>query len=114
MTQIGFNRAESDQCLYIRTRKEISYYILLYVDNLLIICSDLNMINTVKRLMSNEFEMTDVGKVNCFLGMHIEQDMEKGTISLSLDQYLRSVLHSFVFGMSDCKPIATLMEKGLH
>jgi len=112
MTRIGFNRAESDQCLYVRTRKEISCYILLYVDDLLIICSDLNMINTVKRLMSNEFEMTDVGKVNCFLGMHIEQDMEKGTISLSQGRYLRSVLCKF--GMSDCKPIATPMEKGLH
>jgi len=82
MTRIGFDRTESDQCLYIRTRKEILCYILLYVDDLLIICSDLNMNNTVKRLISRELEMTDIGKVNSFLGMHIEQDMEKGTISL--------------------------------
>jgi len=27
--------------------------------------------------------MTDIGKVNSFLGMHIEQDMKKGTISLN-------------------------------
>lgn len=56
--------------------------------------------------------MSDVRKVDTFLGMHIDQDMKNETISLSQAHYLEKILRKFE--MKDCKPIATLMEKSLH
>lgn len=112
MLRIGFKRCDSDRCLYVKEQNGIICYVLLYVDDLLIFCHDLKMVETVKKLLSNEFEMTDMGKANSFLGMQIEQDIEKGTIELNQKQYLKKVLQKF--GMQDCKPKSTPIEKGLH
>lgn len=87
-------------------------YVLLYVDDILIFCSDLGIINTVKKLLSKEFEMVDMGQASSFLGMHIDQNIEKGTIILSQSKYLEKVLERF--NMRDCNPKSTPMEKGLH
>lgn len=112
MIRIGFQRSESDQCLYVKEHRGVKCFVLLYVDDTLIFCSDLKVIATVKKLFSNEFEMTDVGEAGSFLGMQIERDKQKGTIALSQSQYLEKVLHKF--GMHECKPKSTPMEKGLH
>lgn len=90
----------------------IRCYILLYVDDLLIVCDSEQMIMTVKKLLRDEFEMTDVGIVDTFLGMHIQHDRENGSIHMSQIQYLSKVLNKF--GMNECKPAATPIEKGLH
>lgn len=112
MIRIGFTRCKSDQCLYVKEANGVICYVLLYVDDTLIICRDIKMISTVKRLLSKEFEMTDVGRASSFLGMQIEHDMKTGSITLSQSQYLQNVLKKF--GMEDSKPKSTPMEKSLH
>lgn len=76
---------------------------LLYVDDLLIISKQQNRINVIKGLLEREFEMTNIGKVDTFLGMCIEQNIERGTIILNQTQHLKNVLHKF--GMDDCKGV---------
>lgn len=112
MIRIGFKRSDSDQCLYVKQHDGVKCFVLLYVDDTLIFCSDLKVIGTIKKLLSNEFEMTDVGEAGSFLGMQIQRDIEKGTITLNQSSYLEKVLRKF--GMQECKPKTTPMEKGLH
>ena len=112
IVKIGFRRCNADRCLYVKEQNGIICYVLLYVDDLLIFCRDMKTIVAVKKLLSEEFEMTDLGKANSFLGMQIEQDIENGTIVINQTEYLKKVLHKFK--MQDCKPKATPMEKGLH
>jgi len=69
MEKIGFKRCESDQCLYVKIDHGIIRYILLYVDDLLIISNDMKTINAIKRNFASEFEMTDVGPVESYLGI---------------------------------------------
>lgn len=110
--RIGFKRCSSDYCLYTKLENGARCYMLLYVDDLLIVCNDEHLIQTIKRLLTTEFDMTDIGNVNTFLGMHIERDQENGIIRFGQKQYLSKVLTKF--GMNDCKPVATPIEKGLH
>lgn len=110
--RIGFKRCASDCCLYTKFENGIRCYILLYVNDVLIICDSLNMIKVIKRLLATEFEMTDVGEADTFLGMHLQHDKEKGIITLSQTQYLKNVLRKF--GMETCKPVSTPIEKGLQ
>lgn len=112
MMRIKFEKCVSDQCLYVKGQNGKMMYILLYVDDILIFCDDIIFIKTVKGLLSKEFEMMDMGKASSFLGMHIDQNIEKGTIVLSQSKYLEKVLERF--NMHDCKPKSTPMEKGLH
>lgn len=112
MLKIGFNRCVKDRCLYVKIINDIKCYVLLYVDDLLIVCSDQRIIDTIKGLLHKEFDMTDIGKAKTYLGVHIEQDETNGTIILSQKRYFEDVIRKF--GMNDCRPAATPMEKGLN
>lgn len=111
MLKIKFQRSSSDYCLYIYFENSVVCYILLYVDDLLIISNHLKMIDKVKNLFSSEFDMTDIGEVKTFLGIHIERDRSIGTLCMSQSRYLKGVLCKF--GMENCKPVHTPMESGL-
>ena len=62
ITRIGFKRCASDYCLYTKFDKGVRCYILLYVDDVLIISESIQIISIVKRLLAKEFEMTDIGQ----------------------------------------------------
>lgn len=112
IVRIEFKQCDSDACLYIKRQNGVTVYILLYDDDILVFCSNMKAINIVKKLLLEEFENTDMGRASTFLGMHIHQDIEKGTIVLSQSKYLEKMLQKF--DMQNCKPKSTPMEKGLH
>lgn len=111
MVRIGFKRCLGDQCLYVKTTNGIPCYVLLFVDDLLIISKEVRIVETIKRMFKTEFEMTDIGKVDTFLGVHIVRDEEKQTITMNQSNYLKKMLQKF--NMGDCKGIDTPMENGL-
>lgn len=74
MIDIEFRRCNSDQCLYVKFQGNTECYILLYVDDLLIVSNDMQIIHKVKKSMINEFEITDIGNIDIFLGMYAERD----------------------------------------
>ncbi|KAL1213897.1 Retrovirus-related Pol polyprotein from transposon TNT 1-94 [Cardamine amara subsp. amara] len=99
----GFKRSINDAVLYVKkTLKEI-LVVSLYVDDIIITGSNLNLINKFKDDMKREFEMTDLGELSYFLGMEIIQD-EDGMF-LSQKKYARRLLEKF--GMNECKSLST-------
>jgi len=58
-------------------------YLLLYVDDMLIVSKSKSVINKFKKDLSSEFEMKDLGKAKKVLGMEIERDRRNGKISLT-------------------------------
>jgi hypothetical protein len=56
--------------------------------------------------MQNEFEMSLLGELSFFLGLHIHQS-NKG-IFISQTKYIREMIKRF--SMEDCKPIITPMQ----
>jgi hypothetical protein len=56
--------------------------------------------------MQSEFEMSLLGELSFFLGLHIRQSNQG--IFISQTKYIREMLKSF--GMEDCKPIITPMQ----
>lgn len=108
IARLGFKRSTSDQCLYWRGEKDKRVYLILYVDDILIIGHNQKEIKIVKGCLSREFDMTDIGEVTSFLGMCIERDMEKRVMRISQRRYLEGLLNRF--NMSDCKPTKVPME----
>ena len=71
MKNSGFLRCEADHCCYIK-RFDGSYIILLlYVDDMLIVGANLHEIDKLKRNLSEEFAMKDLGAAKQILGMRI-------------------------------------------
>lgn len=112
ITRQGFQRSSSDYCLYVYLNNAVVCYVLLYVDDLLIISNCSKTIHNVRQLLFGEFEMTDIGKAESFLGIFIERNQKDGIIYLSQSEYLKNVLRKFE--MDKCKPAYTPIENSLH
>lgn len=88
ITRKGFKRCESDPCLYIKFENGNVLNILLFVDDLIIVSNLEEIVKSTKQTLAAEFEMTDIKEVESYLGIHIQQNQEERTISLSQPQYL--------------------------
>lgn len=111
ITSIGFQRSIADYCLYVLVKNETRAYIVLYVDDLLICCSDQNTLNGIKMSLASEFKMKDLGEVKCFMGMRIKIDRELKVLTIDQHEYIDRLLKKF--NMYDCNGVSTPMEQNL-
>jgi hypothetical protein len=105
MCSKGFQRLEADHCCYTRGSGKSYVILLLYVDDMLVAGSDIGEINKVKKALSSQFAMKDLGEAKQILGMRIIRDRKKGTLELTQADYIKKVLKRF--SMSDAKPVGT-------
>lgn len=80
-------------------------YLLLYVDDMLIACKEMEFINELKQQLSNTFEMKDLGAAKKIIGVQLKRDRKNGILSLTQHKYIRKVLEKF--NMDKCKPVQT-------
>ncbi|RVX02202.1 Retrovirus-related Pol polyprotein from transposon TNT 1-94 [Vitis vinifera] len=83
MHRIGFKRCEADHCYYFKSFDNSYIILLLYVDDMLIAGSDIEKINNLKKQLSKQFAMKDLGAAKQILGMRIIRDKANGTLKLS-------------------------------
>jgi hypothetical protein len=80
---------------------------MLYVDDLIITGADRAEISRVKRELAASFDMKDLGDLHYFLGIEVISTPEG--ILISQRHYALDML--FKFGMADCKPISTPLDR---
>jgi len=105
VSHLGFRGGRFDTCIYTHTNGTI---LALYVHNMLLpgrqpIVSDL------QKKRKARFDMFDLGLVQHFLGMMVSHDVCGQKVYITQEGYIGRVLERF--GMSDCKPVATPMDK---
>ncbi|WVZ81831.1 hypothetical protein U9M48_029166 [Paspalum notatum var. saurae] len=105
MISQGFKRSDYDSCVYLKTVKGSTIYLLLYVDDMLIAAKDKNEIAKLKAQLNSKFEMKDLGAAKKILGMEIIRDRHDGKLYLSQKGYIKRVLHRF--NMHEAKPVST-------
>jgi hypothetical protein len=103
-----FKRIESDHAVFIVQHKGSIVYLALFVDDMLIIGNDKAFIAEVKSKLSAHFKMKDMGITKRFLGMEINRNTN-GDVILSQCHYIERMLQRF--GMQDCKPVYTPLDK---
>lgn len=108
----GFTKCESDHCLYYLNKNGYQMYVLIYVDDLLLTGSDSVMLDSFKQKLMQTFKMKDLGFVNNYLGIQIEQNLKEGITSLDQARYLENVLRKF--NMSDCHEVSTPMDPNFN
>jgi len=108
MIQIGYKSCEYDCCVYVKSLDDGSFiFLLLYVDDMLIAAKKLDDVVGLKALLSQEFDMKDLGAAKKILGMEIHMDKSSKKLWLSQQGYIEKVLDRF--GMSSAKPVSTLL-----
>ncbi|CAA7036370.1 unnamed protein product [Microthlaspi erraticum] len=80
-------------------------YLLLYVDDMLVVAKDIKEITRLKHILSREFEMKDLGAARRILGIDIFRDRKRGILQLSQQDYLERVLKDY--GMLESRSVQT-------
>ena len=83
MISNGFKRSQHDSCVYIKFVNGSPIYLLLYVDDMLIVAKSKKEIATLKAQLSSEFEMKDLWAARNIRGMENGRDMKFGLSFLS-------------------------------
>ncbi|GAU32209.1 hypothetical protein TSUD_277890 [Trifolium subterraneum] len=107
LQHIGYSKCTVDHGIYIKGKNQNDLSLVcLHVDYLLITGSNKNEIEKIKAQMSEEFDMTDLRKLQYFLGLEFS-NTSKGLI-VHQKKYVTDVLKRF--NMMDCNPANTPME----
>ena len=106
MTDQGYSKCHSDHCVYFKRLDDGRYVILLlYVDDMLVVGSNMHEINVLKRKLANSFLMKDLGVAKQILAKRITRDMKNQKLTLFRSEYIEKVLE--IFRTQDEKLVST-------
>ena len=80
--------------------------LIVYVDDIILSGNDMGELQNLKKYLSEEFEVKDLGNLKYFLGMEVARS-RKGIV-VSQRKYILDLLKET--GMLGCKPINTPMD----
>ena len=106
----GFKINECDKCVYVKNTERGFVIICLYVDDILIMGSNNEVIKTTKEMFNNKFDMKDLGVADVILGIKISKT-SYGLI-LSQSHYIEKILQKFK--QNDSSPMRTPVDVNLH
>lgn len=100
LVEEGFKQLQTDCCVYKRIGKDSTVLILFWVDDIIIVASDDEALDTIKMSLSKKFKMKDLGRLAWFLGIAFQ--FKDDCIFMDQKKYCEKILERF--RMSDCKP----------
>ncbi|KAI3766855.1 hypothetical protein L2E82_16930 [Cichorium intybus] len=93
--EFGFSRSEDESCVYVKASGSIVTFLVLYVDDILLMGNDVPTLQDVKSWLGKCFAMKDLGEAAYILGIRILRDKKKRLIGLSQCTYFEKVLKRF-------------------
>ena len=97
----GFIKNEDEPCVYKKISGSAIVFLVLYVDDILLIGNDIPTLQNVNSWLGKCFSMKDLGEAAYILGIKIYRDRSKRLIGLSESAYIDKVLKRF--SMQDSK-----------
>ncbi|KAH9760840.1 Integrase catalytic domain-containing protein [Citrus sinensis] len=110
ISSFGFTENIMDQCIYHKISGSKIIFLVLYVADILLASSDLGVLHEVKRFLSQQFDMKDMGEASYVIGIKIQRDRSQGILGLSQETYINKVLERF--RMKDCSRSVAPIVKG--
>ncbi|KAL2231171.1 UNVERIFIED_CONTAM: Retrovirus-related Pol polyprotein from transposon TNT 1-94, partial [Sesamum indicum] len=89
----GFTVNENDKCIYCKVKGDKMIILCLYVDDILLIGSCLDIITETKSFLKNKFEMKDIGEANVILGIKLTRSTDG--IAISQSHYVEKIIEKF-------------------
>ena len=87
----GFIQTYGEACIYKKVSGSSVAFLILYVDDILLIGKDIEFLNSIKGYLNKNFSMKVLGEVGYILGIKIYRDRSKRLIGLSQSTYLDKI-----------------------
>ena len=92
----GFIQCHGEACIiYKKVSGSSVAFLILYVDDILLIVNDIELLSSVKGYLNKCFSMKDLGEAAYILGIKIYRDRSRRLIGLSQSTYLDKILKKF-------------------
>ena len=108
----GFDQNIDEPCVYKYKKEEKVVFLILYVDDILLIGNDVGMMTDVKEWLASQFQMKDLGEASYVLGIKIIRDRKKKLLALSQASYIDKVLSRY--SMQNSKKGNLPSRHGIH
>ncbi|GKB94582.1 retrotransposon protein, putative, ty1-copia subclass, partial [Tanacetum coccineum] len=93
--KFGFAQNLDEPCVYQKASESNVTFLILYVDDIIIIGNHILMLQSVKSYLEKCFAMKDLGEAAFILGIKIYRDRSKCLIGLSQSAYMDKILKRF-------------------
>ena len=94
-------RSKVDHHVYYKQVGEHFIYVVLYVDDMLLVGNNMDVIKEVKMQLSSKFDMKDLSVASLILGMEIKINRADRKLWLNQRKYVEIRFHGF--NMQECK-----------
>ena len=109
ITSFGFEENIMNQCIYQKVSGSKIFFLVLYVDDILLATNDKGLLYEVKQFLSKNFDMKDMGEASYVLGIKIHRERSRGILGLAQETYINKVLERF--NMKNCSPSVAPINK---
>lgn len=109
LVNAGYRQSEIDKCLYIKGKGENVTYILLYVDDLLVVSKNEKSITEIIDVVKSKYKIKDLGNISHFLGMEVKRDND-GNFMINQSSYISKIVEQA--GLKDAKDSKFPLEVG--
>jgi hypothetical protein len=107
LLELGFQPVHGDPSLFLY-KGEGSLWILVYVDDLLLLSNSTAQLDRFKAAILKHFPMKDLGEVSTYLGIQVTRDLGKQEIYLSQEKFVHEIVRKF--GQEGAKEAATPLQ----
>ncbi|GJW16716.1 retrotransposon protein, putative, ty1-copia subclass [Tanacetum coccineum] len=93
--KFGFSQNADEPCVYLKASGSNVTFLILYVDDILIMGNSIPMLQDVKSYLGKCFAMKDLGEAAYILGIKIYRDRSRRLIGLCQSAYIDKILKRF-------------------
>ena len=91
----GFEQNVDEPCVYKYIKETKVVFLVLYVDDILLIGNDVGLLSDVKKWLAEKFQMKDLGQASYVLGIQLIRNRKNRLLALSQASYIDKVLARF-------------------
>ena len=112
ITSYEFFKNKDKPCVYKKISRSVITFLVIYVDDVLLVRNDVGISSSVKAWLSNNFSMKDLGEATYVLEIRIYRDRSKRLLGLSQSIYIDTIVKRF--GMENSKKGFIPMRRGVQ
>ena len=101
-----------EPCVYKKIQGIVVVFLVLYVDDILLIGNSVKVLSYVKGYLKKQFDMKDLGEANYILGIKLLRDQKNKVLALSQASYIDKIVTRF--GMENSKSGLLPFRHGIH